>query len=198
MSKEVAIIKYNAGNVASVMYALDRIGVKYIWTDDEQQLRSAEKIIFPGVGEASTAMSYLRERGLDKLIPTLKQPVLATCIGMQLLCKSSEENNTPCLGVFDVAIKRFQSNTHKIPHVGWNQVQFLAEHPLLEGMKQEEFMYFVHSFYAPMGPLTMASCDYIQPFSAMLHTDNFFAAQFHAEISGLAGQTLLHNFIHKV
>lgn len=198
MSKEVAIIKYNAGNVASVMYALDRIGVKYIWTDDEQQLRSAEKIIFPGVGEASTAMSYLRERGLDKLIPTLKQPVLATCIGMQLLCKSSEENNTPCLGVFDVAIKRFQSNTHKIPHVGWNQVQFLAEHPLLEGMKQEEFMYFVHSFYAPMGPLTMASCDYIQPFSAMLHKDNFFAAQFHTEISGLAGQTLLHNFIHKV
>lgn len=198
MSKEVAIIKYNAGNVASVMYALDRIGVKYIWTDDEQQLRSAEKIIFPGVGEASTAMSYLRERGLDKLIPTLKQPVLATCIGMQLLCKSSEENNTPCLGVFDVAIKRFQSNTHKIPHVGWNQVQFLAEHPLLEGMKQEEFMYFVHSFYAPMGPLTMASCDYIQPFSAMLYKDNFFAAQFHTEISGLAGQTLLHNFIHKV
>lgn len=198
MSKEVAIIKYNAGNVASVMYALDRIGVKYIWTDDEQQLRSAEKIIFPGVGEASTAMSYLRERGLDKLIPTLKQPVLATCIGMQLLCKSSEENNTPCLGVFDVAIKRFQSNIHKIPHVGWNQVQFLAEHPLLEGMKQEEFMYFVHSFYAPMGPLTMASCDYIQPFSAMLHKDNFFAAQFHTEISGLAGQTLLHNFIHKV
>jgi glutamine amidotransferase len=198
MSKEVAIIKYNAGNVASVMYALDRIGVKYIWTDDEQQLRSAEKIIFPGVGEASTAMSYLRERGLDKLIPTLIQPVLATCIGMQLLCKSSEENNTPCLGVFDVAIKRFQSNTHKIPHVGWNQVQFLAEHPLLEGMKQEEFMYFVHSFYAPMGPLTMASCDYIQPFSAMLQKDNFFAAQFHTEISGLAGQTLLHNFIHKV
>lgn len=123
---------------------------------------------------------------------------MATCIGMQLLCKSSEENNTPCLGVFDVAIKRFQSNTHKIPHVGWNQVQFLAEHPLLEGMKQEEFMYFVHSFYAPMGPLTMASCDYIQPFSAMLHKDNFFAAQFHTEISGLAGQTLLHNFIHKV
>lgn len=198
MSKEVAIIKYNAGNVASVMYALDRIGVKYIWTDDEQQLRSAEKIIFPGVGEASTAMSYLREKGLDKLIPTLKQPVLATCIGMQLLCKSSEENNTPCLGVFDVAIKRFQSSTHKIPHVGWNQVQFLAEHPLLEGMKQEEFMYFVHSFYAPMGPLTMASCDYIQPFSAMLQKNNFFAAQFHTEISGLAGQTLLHNFIHKV
>lgn len=198
MSKEVAIIKYNAGNVASVMYALDRIGVKYIWTDNEQQLRSAEKIIFPGVGEASTAMSYLREKGLDQLIPTLKQPVLATCIGMQLLCKSSEENDTSCLGVFDVAIKRFQSNTHKIPHVGWNQVQFLVEHPLLEGMQAEEFMYFVHSFYAPLGPLTMASCDYIQPFSAMLQKDNFFAAQFHTEISGQAGQTLLHNFIHKV
>ena len=198
MSKEVAIIEYNAGNVGSVMYALDRIGVKYIWTDDEQQLRSAEKIIFPGVGEASTAMAYLKEKGLDQLIPTLKQPVLATCIGMQLLCKSSEENQTTCLGVFDVEIKRFQSKTHKIPHVGWNLVSFSEQHPLFEGMKKEEYMYFVHSFYAPVGPQTMATCEYVQPFSAMLHRDNFYAAQFHTEISGLAGQTLLQNFVQLI
>jgi len=198
MSKEVAIIKYNAGNVASVMYALDRIGVKYIWTDDERQLRSAEKIIFPGVGEASTAMNYLREKGLDQLIPTLKQPVLATCIGMQLLCKNSEENNATCLGVFDVEIKRFQSKTHKIPHVGWNEVTFNEEIPLFEGMKKSEFMYFVHSYFAPIVPNTLATCNYIQDFSAMLHQDNFYAAQFHAEISGVAGQTLLQNFVNRI
>ncbi len=198
MSKEVAIIKYNAGNVASVMYALDRIGVKYNWTDDEQQLRSAEKIIFPGVGEASTAMAHLREKGLDKIIPTLQQPVLATCIGMQLLCKSSEENNASCLGIFDVEIKRFQSNTHKIPHVGWNEVTFSEENPLFQGMKKSEFMYFVHSYYAPIGTHTLATCNYIHDFSAMLHKDNFYAAQFHAEISGLAGQTLLQNFVNLI
>ena len=198
MSKEVAIIKYNAGNVASVMYALDRIGIKYIWTDDEQELRSAEKIIFPGVGEASTAMNYLREKGLDLLIPTLKQPVLATCIGMQLLCKNSEENNATCLGVFDVEIKRFQSNTHKIPHVGWNKVTFNEDIPLFQGMKKSEFMYFVHSYFAPLGPNTLATCNYIHDFSAMLHKDNFYAAQFHTEISGVAGQTLLQNFVNLI
>ncbi|RVU24243.1 imidazole glycerol phosphate synthase subunit HisH [Sandaracinomonas limnophila] len=198
MSKEVAIIKYNAGNVASVMYALDRIGVKYIWTDDASQLNSAEKIIFPGVGEASTAMNHLKETGLDLLIPTLKQPVLATCIGMQLLCKSSEENNATCLGVFDVEVKRFQSKTHKIPHVGWNKVNFLEQNALTEGLKPSEFMYFVHSYFAPVGPYTMATCDYIHDFSAMLHKDNFYAAQFHTEISGLAGQTLLNNFVHSI
>ncbi|MEY2794140.1 MAG: Imidazole glycerol phosphate synthase subunit HisH [Bacteroidota bacterium] len=198
MSKEVAIIKYNAGNVASVMYALDRIGVKYIWTDDEQQLRSAEKIIFPGVGEASTAMNHLREKGLDQLIPTLKQPVLATCIGMQLLCKSSEENDAICLGVFDVDIKRFQSPIHKIPHVGWNEVSFKEDIPLFHGMKKSEYMYFVHSYFAPIGTYTLATCNYIHDFSAMLHKDNFYAAQFHTEISGLAGQTLLQNFVNLI
>lgn len=198
MSKEVAIIKYNAGNVASVMYALDRIGVKYIWTDDEQQLRSAEKIIFPGVGEASTAMNHLREKGLDQLIPTLKQPVLATCIGMQLLCKSSEENDAICLDVFDVDIKRFQSPIHKIPHVGWNEVSFKEDIPLFHGMKKSEYMYFVHSYFAPIGTYTLATCNYIHDFSAMLHKDNFYAAQFHTEISGLAGQTLLQNFVNLI
>lgn len=192
---EIAIIKYNAGNVQSVMYALDRIGMKYQWTDDEAVIRSADKVIFPGVGEASTAMAYLREKGLDQLIPTLKQPVLATCIGMQLLCRDSEENNTNCMGVFDVPVKRFTSADLKIPHVGWNSIQASGENILMEGLKKEEYMYFVHSFYAPVNPYTTAICDYVQPFSAMLQKDNFYAAQFHAEISGMAGQKIIQNFL---
>jgi glutamine amidotransferase len=192
---EIAIIKYNAGNVQSVMYALDRIGMKYRWTDDEKVIRSADKVIFPGVGEASTAMAYLREKGLDQLIPTLKQPVLATCIGMQLLCRESEENNTRCMGVFDVPVKRFKSSDLKIPHVGWNSIQASDENILMEGLKKEEYVYFVHSFYAPVNPYTTAICDYVQPFSAMLQKDNFYAAQFHAEISGMAGQKIIQNFL---
>jgi glutamine amidotransferase len=192
---EIAIIKYNAGNVQSVMYALDRIGIKYQWTDDEKVIQSADKVIFPGVGEASTAMAYLREKGLDRLIPTLKQPVLATCIGMQLLCRDSEENNTNCMGVFDVPVKRFTSAELKIPHVGWNSIQASGENILMEGLKKEEYMYFVHSFYAPVNPYTTAICDYVQPFSAMLQKDNFYAAQFHAEISGMAGQKIIQNFL---
>jgi glutamine amidotransferase len=192
---EIAIIKYNAGNVQSVMYALDRIGVKYQWTDDEKTIQSADKVIFPGVGEASTAMSYLREKGLDQLIPSLKQPVLATCIGMQLLCKESEENNTTCMGVFDVSVKRFVSTNLKIPHVGWNSIQAQGENALMQGLKKEEYVYFVHSYYAPLNPYTTAVCDYTQPFSAMLQKDNFYAAQFHAEISGMAGQKIIQNFL---
>ena len=192
---EIAIIKYNAGNVQSVMYALDRIGMKYQWTDDEKVIRSADKVIFPGVGEASTAMAYLREKGLDQLIPSLKQPVLATCIGMQLLCRDSEENNTTCMGVFDVPVKRFVSSDLKIPHVGWNSIQANSENILMEGLKKEEYVYFVHSFYAPINPYTTATCDYTQSFSAMLQKDNFYAAQFHAEISGMAGQKIIQNFL---
>jgi glutamine amidotransferase len=192
---EIAIIKYNAGNVQSVMYALDRIGMKYQWTDDEKVIQSADKVIFPGVGEASTAMAYLREKGLDQLIPSLKQPVLATCIGMQLLCKDSEENNTTCMGVFDVPVKRFVSADLKIPHVGWNSIQASGENVLMEGLKKEEYVYFVHSFYAPINTYTSAICDYAQPFSAMLQKDNFYAAQFHAEISGVAGQKIIKNFL---
>jgi glutamine amidotransferase len=192
---EIAIIKYNAGNVQSVMYALDRIGMKYQWTDDEKVIQSADKVIFPGVGEASTAMAYLREKGLDQLIPSLKQPVLATCIGMQLLCKDSEENNTTCMGVFDVPVKRFVSADLKIPHVGWNSIQASGENVLMEGLKKEEYVYFVHSFYAPINSFTSAICDYAQPFSAMLQKDNFYAAQFHAEISGVAGQKIIQNFL---
>lgn len=177
------------------MYALDRIGMKYQWTDDEKVIASADKVIFPGVGEASTAMAYLHEKGLDQLIPSLKQPVLATCIGMQLLCRDSEENNTTCMGVFDVSVKRFVSPDLKIPHVGWNSIQAYGENILMEGLKKEEFVYFVHSYYAPINPYTSATCDYAQPFSAMLQKDNFYAAQFHAEISGIAGQKIIQNFL---
>ena len=192
---EIAIIKYNAGNVASVMYALDRIGQKYQWTDDEEEIKKADKVIFPGVGEASTAMAYLKEKGLDALIKGLKQPVLATCIGMQLLCKHSEEGNTDCIGVFDVEVKKFQSKDLKIPHVGWNSITAKGDNPLMKGLKEDEFVYFVHSFYAPVNAYTTAVCEYVQPFSAMLHKDNFYAAQFHAEISGKAGEQILKNFL---
>jgi glutamine amidotransferase len=192
---EIAIIKYNAGNVASVMYALDRIGQNYQLTDDHEQIRKADKVIFPGVGEASTAMAYLKEKGLDTLIKGLKQPVLATCIGMQLLCKHSEEGNTDCIGVFDVEVKKFISKDLKIPHVGWNSIIKKGDNPLMKGLKEEEFVYFVHSFYAPVNQYTTAVCEYVQPFSAMLHKDNFYAAQFHAEISGKAGEQILKNFL---
>ncbi|MCZ2490045.1 imidazole glycerol phosphate synthase subunit HisH [Aquirufa antheringensis] len=192
---EIAIIKYNAGNVASVMYALDRIGQKYQLTDDQEEIKKADKVIFPGVGEASTAMAYLKEKGLDKVIKGLKQPVLATCIGMQLLCKHSEEGNTDCIGVFDVEVKKFISKDLKIPHVGWNSIVKRGENPLMKGLKEEEFVYFVHSFYAPVNQYTTAVCEYVQPFSAMLHKDNFYAAQFHAEISGKAGEQILKNFL---
>ena len=192
---EIAIIKYNAGNVASVMYALDRIGQKYKWTDDPEEIKKADKVIFPGVGEASTAMAYLKEKGLDTLIKGLKQPVLATCIGMQLLCKHSEEGNVDCIGVFDVEVKKFVSQDFKIPHVGWNSIAEKGDNPLMKGLKEEEFVYFVHSFYAPVNAYTTAVCEYVQPFSAMLHKDNFYAAQFHAEISGKAGEQILKNFL---
>ena len=192
---EIAIIKYNAGNVASVMYALDRIGQKYKWTDDPEEIKKADKVIFPGVGEASTAMAYLKEKGLDTLIKGLNQPVLATCIGMQLLCKHSEEGNTNCIGVFDVEVKKFISKDLKIPHVGWNSITAKGDNPLMKGLKEDEFVYFVHSFYAPVNAYTTAVCEYVQPFSAMLHKDNFYAAQFHAEISGKAGEQILKNFL---
>ena len=192
---EIAIIKYNAGNVASVMYALDRIGQKYQLTDDQEEIKKADKVIFPGVGEASTAMAYLKEKGLDEVIKGLKQPVLATCIGMQLLCKHSEEGNVDCIGVFDVEVKKFISKDLKIPHVGWNSIVKRGENPLMKGLKEEEFVYFVHSFYAPVNQYTTAVCEYEQPFSAMLQKDNFYAAQFHAEISGKAGEQILKNFL---
>lgn len=197
---KTVIIKYNAGNVQSVMYALDRLGVSYLLTDDADEIRSADKVIFPGVGEASTAMNYLKQRGLDRLIPSLKQPVLGTCVGMQLLCRHSEENDTTCMGVFDVDIRRFSdrrtvASAGKVPHTGWNNLTQLRG-PLTVGLPDEPYVYFVHSYAADVCQYTTAVCEYGRPFSAMLQRDNFYAAQFHTEISGNVGAKILENFLN--
>jgi glutamine amidotransferase len=193
---KTVIIKYNAGNVQSVMYALDRLGASYLLTDDEAEIRSADKVIFPGVGEASTAMAYLRQRGLDKLIPSLKQPVLGTCVGMQLMCRHSEENDATCMGIFDIDVRRLPADAGlKVPHTGWNNLHSLRG-PLTEGLAESAYVYFVHSYAADVCEYTMAVCEYGRPFSAMLHRDNFYAAQFHAEISGNIGQRILENFLN--
>lgn len=192
---KTVIIKYNAGNVQSVMYALDRIGAGYTYTDDEEEIRSADKVIFPGVGEASTTMAYLREKGLDKLIPSLKQPVFGTCIGMQLMCRFSEEGNTTCMGIFDVDVRRFPATPgFKVPHMGWNDISEYRT-PLTKDVEDNAYVYFVHSYAAPVCQFTVAQCNYIQPFSAMLQKDNFYAAQFHCEISGNVGQRIIENFL---
>jgi imidazole glycerol-phosphate synthase subunit HisH len=191
---KTVIIKYNAGNVQSVMYAMDRLGANYLLTDDADEIRSADKVIFPGVGEASTAMNYLRQRGLDKLIPSLKQPVFGTCVGMQLLCRYSEENNTTCMGVFDVDIRRFPTSAGKVPHTGWNSLTNL-QGPLTVGLPDDAYVYFVHSYAADVCAETTAVCEYGRPFSAMLQRDNFYAAQFHTEISGNVGAKILENFL---
>lgn len=199
---KVAIVKYNAGNVQSVKYALQRLGIEPILTDNEEELRSADKVIFPGVGEASTAMFYLREKRLEKIIPTLRQPVLGVCLGLQLMCRHSEENNTTCLGIFDLAVKKFDNtlaNTQdgplKIPHMGWNTIHSYKRE-LTAGLPENAYVYFVHSYYAELSrEYTVAITDYINPFSAMLQKDNFYAAQFHPEKSGEAGAKILENFL---
>ncbi|WP_304232790.1 imidazole glycerol phosphate synthase subunit HisH [Jiulongibacter sediminis] len=192
---EITIIKYNAGNVMSVMYALDRIGVSYQLTDKIEDIQSAEKIIFPGVGEASTAMKSLRDNGLDKVIPDLKQPFLGTCVGMQLLCKYSEEGDVNCLGVFDIPIVKFpKKEGFKIPQTGWNSISdFKSE--LLDGVRDGDYVYYNHSFYAPISGETVATTDYILPYSGMLQKDNFYACQFHSEISGDVGEQIFKNFV---
>lgn len=203
---KVVIIKYNAGNVQSVMYALERIGASYELSDDPEVIRSAERIIFPGVGEASTAMRSLRENGLDKIIPTLKQPFLGTCVGMQLLCQSSEENNTECLGVFDIPILKFpRVKGFKVPQTGWNEIKAYPPAPkgelktisttLFKGLRKSEYVYYNHGYYAPLCDYTVAKTDYILEYSAMLQRDNFFAAQFHSEISGNVGEQIFKNFL---
>lgn len=197
----VGIIKYNAGNIFSVRCALQRIGVDALVTDNQQQLLTCDKIIFPGVGEASTAMAHLRATGLDKLILTLRQPVLGICIGMQLLCEHSDEGDVDCLGVFDgLTVKRFDNSNHngdfKIPHMGWDTIKVEHDNALLPANLTGEYVYYVHSFYAPKSErYTIASTDYIVPFSAALHKDNFYATQFHPEKSGLLGETILRNFL---
>ncbi len=193
---EVVIIKYNAGNVQSVMYALDRIGVKYVLSDNPEIIQSADRIIFPGVGEASTAMKSLRNNNLDHLIPQLKQPFLGTCVGMQLLCEYSEENDTKCLGVFKNSILKFPiTEGFKIPQTGWNDIYDLQS-PLLEGIKENSYVYYNHGYYAPLCENTIAKTNYILEYSAVLQKNNFFACQFHSEISGDIGQKIFENFMN--
>ena len=190
----VAIIKYNAGDVQSVQYALQRLGVTSIVTDDEMEIRRAEKVIFPGVGHANAAMQYLRERELDKVIISLQQPVLGICLGLQLLCKHSEEGDTPCLGIFDTEVKLFASTGLKVPQMGWNNIYDLKS-GLFEGLAEESFIYNVHSYYAALSKQTIATTDYILPYSAALQKNNFYAVQFHPEKSGKIGEIILKNFI---
>ena len=191
------IIKYNAGNVLSVRYALERLGIVPELSDDAATIRAADRVIFPGVGEASTAMRYLRDKGLDQLLPTLTQPVLGVCLGLQLMCAHSEENDTDCLGIFDVAVRRFRAETNdqKVPHMGWNTLTARGHNPLLAGVTAPAYAYFVHSYYAPVTPHTVATCHYVHPFSAMLHRDNFYACQFHPEKSAATGAQILRNFV---
>lgn len=194
----VAIIKYNAGNVQSVQYALQRIGVDSIVTDDKATIESADKVIFPGVGHANAAMQYLRERQLDQLIVSLQQPVLGICLGLQLMCKYSEEGNTDCLGIFDEKVKLFSTpstTVHKIPQIGWNNI-YAYHSKLFTGVNDNEFVYTVHSYYAALGAATIANTDYIIPYSAALEKDNFYAVQFHPEKSGKVGEQILKNFIN--
>jgi imidazole glycerol-phosphate synthase subunit HisH len=190
---KVAIVKYNAGNIKSVTLALQRLGIEPILTDDADLLRSADKVIFPGVGEAGSAMRYLRERKLDQLLPQLKQPFLGVCLGLQLMCKHSEEGDTDCLGIFPNHVKLFPPQ-EKVPHMGWNLLSRNG-HSLFEGLSQESYFYFVHSYFAEPGEYTIAQAHYIQSFSAVLHRDNFYAIQPHPEKSGKEGERFLENFL---
>lgn len=193
---KLAIIKYNAGNIQSVSFALERLGIDFVITDDAEIIRGADKVLFPGVGEASTTMKYVRERNLDVLIKDLKQPVLGICLGMQLMCKFSEENNTDCLGIFDETVKRFiPEGDLKVPHMGWNQLTSVRD--WIDPAVENQFIYFVHSYYVPVNQYTSAITQYINPFSAALHKDNFYAVQFHPEKSAEAGEKILKSFLER-
>lgn len=212
----IAIVKYNAGNIQSVLFALERLGVEAVWTDDPSVLQQAEKVIFPGVGEAASAMRYLKAKGLDEVLRHLTQPVLGICLGLQLFCRHSEENDTPCLGIFDVAVRKFdptrfaaarlgnataaalptKSDTIlKVPHMGWNTLHALRS-PLFKDIDESAYAYFVHSYYAEASQEAIASCTYGDVFSAALQHNNFYAVQFHPEKSGRVGQKILENFIN--
>ena len=199
----VAIVKYNAGNVYSVVNALKRLGIEPLLTDDAEQLSKADRVIFPGQGEARGAMEYLKERHLDEVIRNLRQPVLGICIGQQLLCKHSEEGDVDCIGVFDAEVKRFQPQFHeeKVPCMGWNNLKFkvecleLRENKLFEGLGENPYVYFVHSYYVPLCEDTAAVADYILPYSAAMHKGNFYACQFHPEKSGKVGEQIIKNFL---
>ena len=192
----IAIVKYNAGNIGSVENAVRRLGIEPVVTDDVEKIQGADRVIFPGQGEAHSTMAYLKAHRLDEVIVGLKQPVLGICIGMQLLCRHSEEQNTDCLGVFDVDVKRFMPQRHedKVPQMGWNTIE-QTKSELFKGFEKPEFVYFIHSFYVPTCEWTIATTDYIQPYSSALHKDNFYATQFHPEKSGSVGERILTNFI---
>jgi glutamine amidotransferase len=196
---KIAIIKYNAGNIRSVLYALERIGHSAVVTDNADQIRNANKVIFPGVGEASTAMNYLKDRSLDKLICSLTQPVLGICLGMQLMCKYSEENDTECLGIFDEDVKKFtpqsrQRRDLKVPQIGWNAIYDLKT-DLFKYVTENSYCYFVHGYYASSGEHTIATTDYVQPYSSGLRKNNFYGVQFHPEKSAITGERIISNFL---
>lgn len=190
---KVILLKYNSGNIQSVSYALERLGADFEITDEVEKIQSADKVIFPGVGEASTTMAYLKSKKLDQVIRDLKQPVLGICLGMQLMCKHSEENDTPCLGIFDEGVRKFQASTEfKVPHMGWNNLTLTDSWP--EKPLENSSVYFVHSYYVPVNQFTTAVSDYIVPFSAAMKKDNFYAVQFHPEKSAQAGERILKSF----
>jgi len=192
---KLAIIKYNAGNIQSVSFALERLNVDFVITDNPEEIKNADKVIFPGVGEASTTMTYIHAKKLDQLIVNLKQPVLGICLGMQLMCKHSEENNTTCLGIFDEPVKRFiPKDNLKVPHMGWNELS-ITKNSWLDVALENQHVYFVHSYYVPVNDHTSAVTQYINPFSASLQKDNFYAVQFHPEKSAEAGVTVLQSFL---
>ena len=192
----VAILKYNAGNIFSVINSLRRLGVDPVLTDDSATLKAADRVLFPGQGEASTAMAYLKERGLDKVIKSLREPVLGICIGQQLLCRHSEEGDVDCIGIFDADVRKFKPTRHedKVPVMGWNSLYDLND-GLFKGLDEGEHVYFIHSYYVPLCENTIAKADYIHPYSAALRKDNFFTTQFHPEKSGDVGETIIRNFL---
>ncbi len=192
----IVIIKYNAGNIFSVEHAFKRLGIEAVVTGDKELIRKADKVIFPGVGEASSTMQHLQQTGLDKLIPDLKQPVLGICLGMQLMCSRSEEGNVDCLNIFDTEVKRFVPQKHedKVPHMGWNTISNVKS-DLFDISLENQFVYFVHSYYVAISEHTAAVTDYIHPFSAAMHKNNFYATQFHPEKSGSVGESILKNFL---
>jgi glutamine amidotransferase len=192
----LTIVQYNAGNIQSVLYALERLGVNATVTDDPALIQASDKVIFPGVGEASTAMAYLKERNLDQLIVSLKQPVLGICLGMQLMCKHSAENDTNCLGIFEEQVLAFKTTeiVHKVPQIGWNNITNLKT-DLFNGVLENSFAYFVHGYYAGLGANTIATTDYIQSYSSGLNKDNFYGVQFHPEKSAEVGEQIIQNFL---
>src|SRR3954471_10932087 len=193
----IVIVKYNAGNIQSVLYALERIGAEAVVTDNVEEIQTADKVIFPGVGEASTAMNYLQERKLDEVIKNLRQPVLGVCLGMQLMCSYSEENDTECIGIFNERVQRFSPSAPdiKVPQIGWNNIYDLKSE-LFSNLKDNSYCYFVHSYFAALGNETIATADYVQPYSAALQKGNFYGVQFHPEKSAEAGEQILKNFIN--